>query len=138
MQIKVSRQNLARIAAIYVVIFIIGAGWYTLYQSRHGAYNERVTVAEGIVDRKYITQNQTYFEINKYPVSVDEKTYKTTKVGEQVTLGHEENKLSDLRVFHAVISMAVTLLFALFMLICWLIWLFNYSDSKTFIKYLKG
>lgn len=138
MQIKVSRQNLARIAAIYIIIFIIGAGWYTFYQSKHGAYNERVTVAEGIVDRKYIAQNQTYFEINKYPVSVDEKTYKNIKIGEQVTLGHDENKLSSFRVLHTVISMFVTILFSLFIFVCWLIWLFNHSDSKTFIKYLKG
>lgn len=138
MQIKVSRQHLAKIVAVYLFLFFIGSGLYTFYQVEQGAFDKRITVAEGIVDKKYIAENQTYFEVNKYPVPVDEDTYKTTKVGDQVTLGHDKRSIGELRGFHMIVSLFFTAIALIILVFSWLIWLFCHSDSKTYIQYFRG
>jgi hypothetical protein len=123
---------------MYLFILFIGSGLYTFYKAEQGAYDKWITTAEGVVDRKYISEQQTYLEINKSPVAVGEETYKTTKVGEKVTLGRDKRDIGELRGFHMIISLFISAIALLIVAISWLIWLFCHSDSKTYLQYFRG
>ena len=68
----------------------------------------------------------------------DEETYKTTKIGDQVTLGHDKRSIGELRGFHMIVSLFFTAIALIILVFSWLIWLFCHSDSKTYIQYFRG
>ena len=138
MQIKISRQHIAKIVLCYLVALFFCSGLYTFYQSEQGAYDTWKISSEGVIEKKFIYETKPYFQINSQPVYVDKKTYDKYRQGQKVSLGRTGTTLSDLRCIHAVLSVLAAGLFSIFIFACWLDWIFNHSDSKTFLKYLKG
>lgn len=138
MQIKISRQHLAKITLCYLVVLFFCSGLYTFYQSKQGVYDVWKVDSEGIVEKKFIYDSKPYLQINNQPVYVSKETYDKHKEGQKASLGHTDTTLSNLRCIHVVLSILAVGLFSIFILACWLDWIFNHSDSKTFMKYLKG
>lgn len=138
MQIKVSKQRLARIATLYLLIFVIAGGWYTAYQASQGAYQQWVTTDEGIIETKFIYEDKPHFRMNDKSVYVSKEIYDRYEKGQRVSLGHNKDTLSDFRILHVIISIVISLIVACYLTIRWLDWIYNHSDSETFIEYLQG
>ena len=132
-----SKQKLARFVAVVILFIIICSGVYTMYASVQGKYDKWVTTNEGIVSTKIVKDGRAYLEINKEFVYVNSKVYAEAKEGSEITLGHEEDTLSIFRVFHALISSAIAFCCTVALVGIFLNWLFNYSDSISFITFLR-
>lgn len=137
MIIQISIQKLAKIITVYLFITLIGIGLYSAKQASNGAYEEWVTVADGVITNKIVVLGDSYLVINDKQVKVDSETYQTSKVNDKISLGHNVDRMPAWRVILAFLSCVVVGIASLIISINFLIWLYCHSDSESYFKYFK-
>lgn len=137
MRLQISIQKLAKIATVYLLIALIGIGLYSAKQASNGAYNEWVTVAEGVVTHKMIILKEPYFVINDRQVLVDNNTYQKFKINDKISLGRNVDRMPVWRIILAFFSCISAGFASIVISVNFLIWLYCHSDNESYFKYFK-
>ena len=138
-------------AVILAILFIFASVYDDHTNVRETANDERVVIAQGIIDQKIITPfacgeygndvcREYQWIVNGSAVVVSEDTYNKNEVGSHTTL--TVRKDPDITSFAFLVGFFLTLCWAvialaIFVIICRaLFWLFFRSDSRNFLDYM--